>query len=1047
MTFGIIHVTDMHLECGGTGIEQRFDELRNYALKKAAQTSTLLWLLTGDIAYHGSSSEYELFSKCFEALMKSVKARFPSVTHKMYAVPGNHDCDFKNSAEEDERSNILKSSRTPQIILTAEQIGECLAIQSTFFESMAKLGIKTSNALCGEDTFKIGEKTIEMILVNSAWTSSEKEKYGSLALPSEVVNRIKHANSADIKIVICHHPVSWFDSNTQRTFREAIEQPGTICFFGHEHEPDSRNIIPAKLSQHLATLSPSLVIDGGLFYSKKSQSSSLNFVGVNYDTGELSISVVKLVDNEFVEQESTLRPFCGSRVTEFQKSKLKDATLSWLDEHEIQLFKQDWASPPTIQQLYVYPNFEDIAAKKTTKSIDSALQSALVINNGGDVYFISGGEKSGKTALIKNYYMELVKSGRTPIYITGSDIKRFDRASVSRAIEKRFREQYSVSKNASCFALPKDTLYLFIDDFEQEEITDENLALLFTSLIELCPKIILAGNTVFRLEGAPAAVIQSASKVAHFYRIKDFGNAKRDELVHAWLRLNRPVDITDEELTPEAEILRKSLNEIICDDVVPKTPFFLLTVLQGLSNKQTSDLSTSSHGAYYEYLIVNGLLKAELKREEMGKYHSVFTELAFKLLSLGKTSVNEHDLERFFTENKNEFELQLEYEAFKRVALRARILGPRDGLYCFFYSYQFLFYSGRSLAMRLDKPGGHELFEKLLDRTYNSDIANIILFVAYFTRHKYVTDELIKRCKLIFSATVPLRFESDISDINSLANLSPQKIVPKPTREARQGRLEQMDVAEAQIEEEEQDNIYSHRDEQLLIAFKGDKTLEKLTKFEKATVAQKFVEIIGQALRNNHSDIQKKEKTVIVQEVALLSLRTAKFIIDDVKAHFGLYVSMFAHGVKPEDKEAFESMVLKSAFGYFTIISMSFVRLFSRSLASPELKDTFRRIFKDEVWTCECFGDGFNEAFNNAKSVLFTTLRLENGELPPISELRETFKMLDGNTLTTNVLRHCIIEFQELYPVSISDKQKISALLSVEVKTQELISRFNDRKI
>lgn len=1040
MNIGLFHITDIHAEAGCAVISERFKQLTEYALGAAAKLDQIVWAITGDVSNTGHRAQINHFLEKFEAMKIEVAKRHATVKQLTFAVPGNHDVNL--SDESPLRPTVVNAIKSGiERNITPEHIRACVVAQREFADAFSKSGAyHCGDGLLKHITENFGSKSVSFVLVNTAWISEKSEKYGALHLPADVIQTIAAGFLSDLTVILLHHPVNWFDDATQRPLREALESAETICLFGHEHEPSARMIQPFNVQGEM----PTLMLDGGVLQQKGMPAhSSFNFLEINLAEGRIVVNKVALTSGAYANVETVQRDIKGKQYSLRKRTKIRQRTLDWAEQHELQLFKGA-GSNPTLRDLYVSPEVDDVEETRASRGFESIVRSKQVLNGAICPLLFVGSEKTGKTALLKTYFSALWDAGKIPVYIGGQGISKTSREHISRIIEKAYKEQYEVDKSASWFSLSEECQVLLVDDIDQARIQDTLFPDLFATILDLAPRVVMSSTDMFNLEGPSFQALADSPKRPRLYRLRQFGHELRDDLVLAWLRLDRPFDITDEELLPEVEALRKRLDSILCDDVVPKTPFFLLTILQSISETPNADLSKSALGYYYEFLLTNGLIKAEVPSDQLTKYHSFFTELAFLLLSKGRTNLTETELRVFFHRLVDEYELRLGWEQMIKVGRNARVLGTRDDVFCFYYSYQFLFYAGKALAKRVDNGSGIELFRHLLARSYNIDIANIILFVAHHTRHQLVIDELLSVCESLFESVQPLQFDGDVDKINQLVSDAPKLYVSsKSIRETRKEKLKGMDRAE---EEEAPDSerliLLERREIQLTLDFEGQKTLSNVTGIERVNVAMKFVQIVGQALRNHHSEIPKAQKTKIIKTGTLLALRTARHIISDIADNFVSFIPQFSANLDPTQRMEFHTKFGRAVFSFLGMMSCVFVKAIAGSFGYAELTDTYNRVFGEEIWIpTESNGPNSTpvDSLAVSKGIIRIAIRLEDGEPLPFRDIQELRRLIQGNMLAEYVLRYLILDHIYMFPISTQDKQRVYALLGVEVKTQQAI--------
>ncbi len=173
MNFSIVHLSDLHLK-KNSSLDDKINNIKEI-IKLRKNIALLILIVTGDIAYSGDKEEYILVKEIFEKIRKDI----PNI--KICIVPGNHDCRFSKKSEV---RNVLINNCCNNISnkVSDDIIEEILKVQNEFvnFKKQLKLEEKKITSLHHYSKFKIGNYTIVINHLNTAWMSSIEEKQGQL---------------------------------------------------------------------------------------------------------------------------------------------------------------------------------------------------------------------------------------------------------------------------------------------------------------------------------------------------------------------------------------------------------------------------------------------------------------------------------------------------------------------------------------------------------------------------------------------------------------------------------------------------------------------------------------------------------------------------------------------------------------------------------------------------------------------------------------------------------------------------------------------------
>src|ERR1700745_616994 len=104
MKLAIVHLSDIHFKGKNDVGFKRREKLANTIAFSRSPDERLLFIVTGDIAYSGTTIQYEAASDFFLPLLLGFGLEINSSFIPF--IPGNHDCDF--SGVGDLRPSLLE---------------------------------------------------------------------------------------------------------------------------------------------------------------------------------------------------------------------------------------------------------------------------------------------------------------------------------------------------------------------------------------------------------------------------------------------------------------------------------------------------------------------------------------------------------------------------------------------------------------------------------------------------------------------------------------------------------------------------------------------------------------------------------------------------------------------------------------------------------------------------------------------------------------------------------------------------------------------------
>ncbi len=263
----LIHLSDIHVRSDADPILGRAEQIASAVQDLDLNLTAAIVAVSGDLAYSGCESQYLAVWPFLEDLKARLEAKLAAhdrghrVPVSVVAIPGNHDCDF--SSPDSIRPLAVKAVLAdPSEAQTADIVEACLKVQAPFFEALRAFGTggvgtpasEYDSRLLYQYRIPVGDKTVRVVCLNTAWLSQHREEQGKLYLPADAVptDRV----SGEITVVMLHHPYNWMDADTYRPLRRRIEAVADLILTGHEHDGSVRAL-------SVSTGTRNTVLEGG----------------------------------------------------------------------------------------------------------------------------------------------------------------------------------------------------------------------------------------------------------------------------------------------------------------------------------------------------------------------------------------------------------------------------------------------------------------------------------------------------------------------------------------------------------------------------------------------------------------------------------------------------------------------------------------------------------------------------------------------------------------------------------------------------------------
>lgn len=198
--------------------------------------------ITGDIANKGLKKEYETFRNDFllplEATLGAETIIFP--------VPGNHDVERPGTDTLDRDAPLATASR----FFDASKEGKTARDQilprfKNYKRLMVANGMSPDWLAKNEGTAVLSREvagvSVGVVGLNTAWLCKDDHDKDKLTPGYRLVEAaLKKIGSCQIKIVLGHHPLSWWHDREEGDIRRLFAEYHVIYLHGHKHKAEGR---------------------------------------------------------------------------------------------------------------------------------------------------------------------------------------------------------------------------------------------------------------------------------------------------------------------------------------------------------------------------------------------------------------------------------------------------------------------------------------------------------------------------------------------------------------------------------------------------------------------------------------------------------------------------------------------------------------------------------------------------------------------------------------------------------------------------------------
>ena len=315
-------------------------------------------------------------------------------------------------------------------------------------------------------------------------------------------------------------------------------------------------------------------------------------------------------------------------------------------------------------------------------------------------------------------------------------------------------------------------------------------------------------------------------------------------------------------MTIEIDKIEEKVNGIISNNqIVPRFPFYILTILQSFEMFMPKDYGITAHGHCYQALLTAQLIKKGIKLDEIDSCLNYLTELAFDMYTIkkkyGKYGISNYEAfkDKYVTR----------YYILKGIIRRIEdadypVLKLAQDKTSFEYSYIYYFFLGKYLAVH----GTQNDMDDICRDIHYKENAFIVIFTVYHAQKKELLDTILRHCANSFESIPPAELNTEETRfMQNLLNDLPKSIIS--ARPVPENRREERDLTLADLAQEDEAED------------KEDIKLIELTK------SMRILEVLAQILKNRGGSFDKTSVLEMLKQTVDLGLRMLKLFLNDLQ--------------------------------------------------------------------------------------------------------------------------------------------------------------------
>lgn len=695
----------------------------------------------------------------------------------------------------------------------------------------------------------------------------------------------------------------------------------------------------------------------------------------------------------------------------------------------------------SFEDLYVPQNLRILtdANKNEKRTNIETLTEAIDID--GIHYHIIGGERSGKTALCKYVFRRYYyRENLTPILIKGSDLSTKTRKNdIIKIVTNAFKGQYEGYINLPTEnAEENNDFVIIIDDFQLAAKGNDKYWKLLTSNIEdLFNHIIVLGDTSISTHDLSAN--PPFDKFDKFY-IMEFGPDLRNQLVEKWNSFGQDNSIESKNsIRKKNDEANKNINSILGKNFIPAYPFYILGILQILEGIQNNNsINYSLHGFYYEHLINDGLIHSIKNQKDISFYYNFLIFFCYYLFDNNTKILTIDEFEEFYNSYCKKHDIDTKIFKVKKVkeTLKQTKLLKFNNDVRVSQNYIYYFFVAKYIANHIEDDEIKKIVQKLCERIFKEEYANIIMFVTHLSKNNWIIKTLLENAQKIFPKSPICRLEKDIDPLNELMLDFPNRVLGVIDVDSeRKTRL----ALETQLEEKQKE---FDKDEMNYSQFSLDDDIKDINLFAQINLAVRMIDILGQIAIKYWGELTADLKYDILETAYNVGLRTLGLylsLMSDNKNELAEYIAKTIVEKYSEKnysdislmRDEIEAKSLKYLANLSYLSSYAIITRVSSSVGDERLNKTFEKIAENNPY--------------NSYNLINLSIDLNYPQLP-IYKIETYSKKMTENIMCRRLLQDLVINHMYKFDVNYKDKSRIQSLLNIKVQDQVLIQNISQVK-
>jgi GTPase SAR1 family protein len=507
-------------------------------------------------------------------------------------------------------------------------------------------------------------------------------------------------------------------------------------------------------------------------------------------------------------------------------------------------------------KIFVVPNLSKMSEKEEKKlsvrNSDELLKEKKVL--------MYGDSQSGKTKLCSHLFLEILSKKKPVLFINLNNLAH------KKPSLNNFKDSYEGQYHGdfNCWIKQENKTIIF------DNLSHERNCLDYISMAEVYFEnvIISTSDDYYNSYFSDEIRLSNYTPIS----ILPFTHVKQEKLIKNWLDESKSGQEI-EGYHGRVDKIENNINSIIIHNkILPRYPFFILSILQTYEAFMPQNIEITAYGHCYYALILAHLVKSgiEPKDESISACFNYARNLAFEIFDKGPSSLTiSSEQLKDFDERYNEKYL-ISNSLINRLRGRYGILRlTPNGEMSFSLSYSYYYFLGGYLSKHYNENRVSEIVSEIIENSHKKNNSTTLIFTVHHAHDLKIIDEILTHTACAIDQLKPATLDTNETEIfYELLTSIPENLKSNGIEKDRESEREFRDRAE---KDQDHPTGFNDIDEQK----RGNRLLNEIYH------CNKNIDVLSQVLRNNVGNLERKKISEIAETICDAGLRLSRILITD----------------------------------------------------------------------------------------------------------------------------------------------------------------------